>query len=70
MKNPIKYCVCKFGIHPNSYACECDKHFEIDEYLNICICVRSVIDGLVITCDEIVNTSGSILINSNDKKET
>lgn len=56
--------------NPNTCVCDCDKHFKIDEYLNICTCVKSITDGLVITCDEVVNTSGTILVNSNDKKET
>lgn len=47
-----------------------DKHFDIDEYLKCCICIEFNIDDLVIACDEIVNTSETVLINSNDKNAT
>ena len=33
-------------------------------------CVKSIIDSLVITCDEILDTSKTELINSNDKTVT
>ena len=33
-------------------------------------CVKSIIDSLVITCDEILDTSKTELIHSNDKTVT
>ena len=36
----------------------------IDEYL------KSITDDLVITCDEIIHTAGTALINFNDKRTT
>ena len=50
--------------------CECDRHSAIDEYLKNCTDEKSIIDGLVTICDEILDTSETMSINSNDKKGT
>ena len=41
---------------PEHGVCECDKHFEVDEFLKSSSCIKSIIDDLVIICDdEILN---------------
>ena len=47
-------------IHQSVISCAC----VIDEYL------KSITDDLVITCDEIIHTSETALINFNDKRTT
>ena len=71
-KNPIKHCVCKedYAWNPSTCACKCDKHCNIDEYLENCHFAKSITDDLVITCDEIIDTPEPVLVNSNDKKTT
>lgn len=38
----------------------------VDEYFKNCTCINGLIYNLVITCDEIVNTSGAVSIDSFD----
>ena len=51
-------CACKedYTWNPRTYAWECDKDCEIDVYLKNCSSMKSLIDDLVITCDEVVVT--------------
>ena len=43
--------------------CMCDKDCEIGEYLKDCECMDSLVDDIVVTCDEIEVTPGSATIN-------
>ena len=38
-------------------SCECDKDYEIGEYLKDCICRKGIFDDLVVTGDEILDMS-------------
>ena len=67
-KKSIKHLVCKNTWNSSTCACVYDKHCDIDEYLKHYICVRSNIDDLVITCDKIMNTTETVSISSNYKK--
>ena len=69
-KKPIKNCVCKtdFAWIPSTCPCQCVKHCDINKYLKHCSCVKTIVDDLVITCDEIIDEPRTALINSNDKK--
>ena len=44
-KNPIKHCIRKedYTWNPCIWACESDKHYEIDEYLPNCTCVKGFV---------------------------
>ena len=67
-KKLIKHQRCKqdYVLTPSICACECNKKCGVDEYLKSCTCIKSLIYNLVITCDEIVNTSGTASIDSFD----
>ena len=52
--------------NPSTYACECDKDCKICEYLEECECIKSFIDDATVTCDEIVDTAESVVINPGD----
>ena len=64
-KKPIKHCACKEddAWNPNTYAYKCDKDCEIKEYLKNYTFVKSIIDDLVITCDEILDTPDTMSID-------
>ena len=64
-KKTIKHRVCKddYAWNPYVCACECDKHCEIEEYLKNCACVESIIDDLIITCNENVDMLEAVLIS-------
>ena len=66
----MKHCVSKedYAWSPSTSASECDKHCDIDEYLRNCTFTKSITVDLVITCDEIVETPETVLINSHDKE--
>ena len=57
-KKPIKHCVCEedYAWNPSIGACECDKYCDICEYLEDCTLMKSLVNDLVVTCDEILNT--------------
>ena len=42
----------------------CYKNYRIDEYLNNCTSMKSLIHDSVITCDEIIDTADTVSINS------
>ena len=46
--------------NPSTWSCEC----EIVEYLKDCEFMKSLADDLVVSCDEIVDTPETALINS------
>ena len=46
------------------FVCECKKECRADEHLENYTCMKSLVDNLVITCDDILNA----LINFIDKK--
>ena len=45
------------------WVCECDKDCEICEYPRDWRYAKSLINDLLVTCDEIAHTSVNILIN-------
>ena len=55
-KRTMKHCICK------------EDYFN--EYLKSCTCLKSIMDDLVITCDEIADTLKTVSIKSFDKKGT
>ena len=69
-KKLIKHRVRKecYAWNPSICACECDKDWEIYEYLKDFNCIKIVLDDLVITCGEIVDTGETVLIDSIHKK--
>ena len=48
-------------------ACEFDKDCEIGKQLKDCSCKKSLVDDLVVTCDEIVDKPDTTKSNPNDK---
>ena len=66
----MKHCVTKedYAWSPSTSASEFDKHCDIDEYLRNCTFTKSITVDLVITCDEIVETPETVLINSHDRE--
>lgn len=56
-KNPIKDYMCEkdYAYNPSICAYEYVKDHEIGEYLKNCLCMKSLVDDQVVTCDEIVN---------------
>ena len=70
IKTLSKHPVCKedFACNPSTYPCECDIDCKIDEYLKSSTCEKSIIDDLVIMCEEIIDTPNTVPINSLDKK--
>ena len=59
-----KHGVCKkdYAWNPIRWTCEYDKHFEIDECLKTCFCLKGIVVELVITPDEHVNTPETVEI--------
>ena len=59
-KNQKKYCVCKkdYIWNPATYSCKNGKYLE------------SIIEDLVITCDEIIEETKTVRRNFNEKNET
>ena len=57
-KRPIKDRVSQedFAWNSSIYACDWDKDCNINEYLKHFTCTKSLLDDLVATCDEIVDT--------------
>ena len=53
---------------PSTCPCQCVKHCDINKYLKHWSCVKTIIDDLVITRDEIIDEPRTALINSHDKK--
>ena len=49
-----------------TYACECGKDCVIVEYLKDCESTKSLVDDLVVTCGEIVDTPESVSISPSD----
>ena len=72
IKTLSKHRVCKedFAYNPSTYPCGCDIDCKIDEYLKSSTCEKSIIDDLVIMCEEITDTPKTVPINSLDKKTT
>lgn len=52
--------------NPDTSAFECDKDCKIGEYLKKSEYTKSLVDDLIVTCDETVDTPGTIPINTND----
>ena len=64
-KKLIKHRTCEeeYAWSPSTCACECDKDCEIGEYLKDCEFVESLVDDLVVTCDDVENTPESAVIS-------
>ena len=52
-----------YAWNPRICACECDKDCEIDKNLKDCECMKSLVDDLAVTSDEIVNAAETTPIN-------
>ena len=61
VKKTIQNHSCKedYAWNPSTCASECDKYCEIGEYLKDCICMKNLVGGLVIICDEIIDMQPS-----------
>ena len=68
-KKAIKYCVCKedYAWNPRICVCEYYKDCGIGKHLKDCACTKYLIDDLVDTCDETVDTSETTSINSTNQ---
>lgn len=57
VKRQIKHNVRKkiYAWKPIICACQCNKKCEVDAFLNKCTCITSLLDNLLIMCDEIVD---------------
>ena len=66
---PTKHCVCQenYACNPSIWACECDKYCDICEYLEDCTSIKSLVNDLVVTFDEIADTPETTWFNRNDK---
>ena len=53
-------CLC---FEPNTYPFECDKDCEIGKDLEECECMKSLVDDVAITCDNIEDTPVSASIS-------
>ena len=55
---PITLCVCEKGYveNPSTCTCEYEKDCVIDKYLKDCECMKSLVDDLVVKCDEVEDT--------------
>ena len=62
---PIRHRACEkyYVWNLRTCACKCDKDSEIGEYLQVCKCMKSFVDNLVVTRDEIEDTQKSVVIN-------
>ena len=67
-KKPIKHRACKEDNAwiPSKCAGVCDKYRKIVNYLKDCECMKSLINDVSVTCDEIVETPKSASINPSD----
>ena len=52
--------------NPSTCACMCHKDCEIGKYFKDCKCRKCLVDNIVVTCDEVVDTPESAVINLND----
>ena len=52
--------------NPSTCACDCDKLCETGEYMKNCECIKSLVDDLVVSCDETADTPETISINPSD----
>ena len=64
----IRYWICEdvYAWNPSIGLGGCDKDFKIDEWLKNCNCIKSLVDDLVVTCDEVVDTPKSTPISPSD----
>lgn len=56
-----------YAWNPSTWACECDKHYAIDEYLRNCNYVNSITDDSIIIWDYILDTLQTFSIDPNEK---
>lgn len=64
-----RYCTCEedFAWNPSICACECNKNCKIGKCFKDCVCRKSLVDDLVITCNQIVDTPETTPIESVNK---
>ena len=69
-KKPIKHLTCEenYTCNSSTYPCKCDKHCDIVKYLKAFTCMKSLVDDVVVTYDEIVDTPETTLINPKKTK--
>ena len=48
--------------NPSTCACMCHKDCEIGKYFKDCKCMKCLVDNIVVTCDEVVDTPFTIAI--------
>ena len=60
-------CQENYACNPSIWACECDKYCDICEYLEDCTSIKSLVNDLVVTFDEIADTPETTWFNRNDK---
>lgn len=68
-KKPIRHCLCEedYPWNHGTCACDFDNYCEIGEYLQDCEYMKSPVNDLVVTCDEIWLHQGTVSINLSDK---
>ena len=66
----MKYRACEEDYAWNTSICagKCEKNCDIGEYLKDFTCRKSLVDNLGVTCEDIVVTSETALINFIDKR--
>ena len=54
-KKPKTHLACEkdYIWNPSTCACKCDKDCKIGEYFRDSLCIKSLVDDLLVTCDEI-----------------
>ena len=68
LKKSIIHWVYEIGYiwNPDTCAFECDKDCKIGEYLKNSEYMKSLVDGLIVICDETVDTPETIPIKTNN----
>lgn len=69
IKKPAKHRASKehYGWNPSTCACECDKAWEIGQHLKYSECMKSFVDYLIVTHDDIEDTSESAVVNHSNR---
>lgn len=69
IKKPTKHRASKehYGWNPSTCACECDKAWEIGQHLKYSECMKSFVDYLIVTHDDIEDTSESAVVNHSNR---
>ena len=70
-RRPIKHRASEkdYDSNPTTCACECDKGCDIGVYCKGCESIKSCVDDIVATCDEVVDTPQTTSIKSINQKD-